>query len=465
MKFSIIKYFILSFVVFSGFSFEENRGSNPSPPVEKVRILFIFDASQSMLSPWQTGKKIDGAKRLLSKIVDSLKHVSNVEIALRVYGHQSSSKANISKDCKDSKLEVPFSLNNHSKIKAKLMEIVPKGTTPIAYSLGQAAKDFPECSSCRNIIILITDGIEECEDNPCAVTQLLLLKGIFLKPFIIGIGLGPEIMKEFECVGKYFDTENEETFSSVLKNVIYEAVNSTTVQVNLLDSKASPSETNVVITLYDSISGKIKYNYVHSLNHKGNPDTLILDQDYNYKMVVHTLPAVQKNKITLKAGKHNTIVASTPQGSLLLKVTGASEYKNLKAIIRSGGQMETINVQEANRMQKYLTGKYDLEILTLPRINLTDVEIKQSHTTTIEIPQPGIASVILPAAGFASLYLEERSGLKWIYNVGESKTRENITLQPGNYRIVFRSINSKESIYTKERSFKMEPGGSVSVQL
>ncbi|HET6243947.1 MAG: VWA domain-containing protein [Bacteroidetes bacterium] len=436
-----------------------------APAAEKVRILFIFDASQSMLSYWQTGKKIDSAKKLLIQMVDSLKHVNNVEIALRVYGNQPNGKSSYTKDCKDSHLEVPFAASNHIKIKAKLMEIVPKGTTPIAYSLGQSANDFPQCSSCKNIIILITDGIEECEGNPCAVTLALYQKGVFLKPFIIGMGLGPEIMKEFECVGKYYDTENEETFTKVLKTVIDEAVNATTAQVNLLDDRNNPTETNVVMALYNNATGKIKYNYVHSLNHKGNPDTLIIEHEYSYKMIVYTLPTVEKENIKLIQGKHNTIISSTPQGSLSLKVSGYTDYKNLKAIVRLNGKMETINIQETNKLQKYLTGKYDLEVLTLPRIYVSDIEIKQSHTTTIEIPQPGIASVVLPSIGFASIYLEDNSGLKWIYNLDETKSRENITLQPGSYRIIYRSINAKESIYTSERSFKMEPGGSISVQL
>ena len=59
---------------------------NEKEPVN--RILFIFDASQSMLGRWQSGRKIDIAKNLLSNMVDSLKDIANLEIGLRVYGHQ-----------------------------------------------------------------------------------------------------------------------------------------------------------------------------------------------------------------------------------------------------------------------------------------------------------------------------------------------------------------------------------------
>src|SRR5687768_5373768 len=52
-----------------------------------TRILFLFDASQSMFGRWETNNKFEIAKKLLSEIVDSLHSINNVEMALRVYGH------------------------------------------------------------------------------------------------------------------------------------------------------------------------------------------------------------------------------------------------------------------------------------------------------------------------------------------------------------------------------------------
>ena len=40
---------------------------------EKNRILFIFDASKSMLGEWQSGKKIDIAKNMLNNMLDTQK--------------------------------------------------------------------------------------------------------------------------------------------------------------------------------------------------------------------------------------------------------------------------------------------------------------------------------------------------------------------------------------------------------
>ena len=59
--------------------------------------------------------------------------------------------------------------------------------------------------------------------------------------------------------------------------VISQALNATTAQINLLDQGGHPTETNVNCTFFDSFSGKIYYNYIHTLNHRGLPDTLTLD--------------------------------------------------------------------------------------------------------------------------------------------------------------------------------------------
>mgnify|MGYP000883656928 FL=1 len=55
---------------------------------ELTRVLFILDASNSMNAKWGDQSRIESAKELLAKAVDSLRGSANLEIALRVYGHQ-----------------------------------------------------------------------------------------------------------------------------------------------------------------------------------------------------------------------------------------------------------------------------------------------------------------------------------------------------------------------------------------
>ena len=93
----IIKYYkILLIFLFTVLS--SNTCISKNNKNETNRVLFVFDASQSMLGRWQSGRKIDIAKNLLSNIIDSLKNTKNLEVALRIYGHQSKYPP---QDCED----------------------------------------------------------------------------------------------------------------------------------------------------------------------------------------------------------------------------------------------------------------------------------------------------------------------------------------------------------------------------
>ncbi|MEQ8908777.1 MAG: VWA domain-containing protein [Vicingaceae bacterium] len=453
-------FFSLFLVLFCSLSFSTSAQAQP----QKTRILFVLDGSQSMYARWENGQKMQIATRLLRNLVDSLKGVDNVEIALRAYGHQNNVTSD-GRNCKDTKLEVPFAAQNHERIKKRLQSIRPRGTTLIAYSLEQAANDFPECSNCRNVIILITDGIEECDGDPCAVSLALQKRGVVLKPFVIGLGLEPEVMDAFKCVGNFYDARSEATFQNVLGIVISQALNNTTAQVNLLDNLSQATETNVPMTFYDSFSGQVRYNFVHTMDSRGNPDTLPLDPLGSYDLVVHTLPPVGKDDISLVAGKHNVIAVDAPQGDLELKMNGFNEYEDLKAIVREKGKKETMVIQDFDQTQRYIVGKYDLEVLTLPRTYISNVNIAQRHTTTVEIPQAGIATIGSTSKGYGSIFEMKEDKLVWVCNLDEQSTRQSIVLQPGTYQVVFRALNAKQSIYTKEETFSIISGQSTQIKL
>lgn len=437
------------------------RSGKPSKPEPLTRILFVFDASQSMYARWQSDMKITIAKNLMANLLDSLSEFKNLELALRVYGHQ---KNYPPPDCYDTKLEVPFAPRNIPAIKNKILELTPRGTTPIAYSLQQTVNDFPPCDNCRNIIILITDGLEECGGDPCEASAELQKHGIAMKPFIIGIGR--DFKDAFNCVGTYFDASSETAFQKALNTVIQQALKTTTMQVNLLDSKKKPTETNVNMTFYDHESGQIKYNFIHTLNNKGLPDTLVVDPLITYDIVVHTVPPLKLDKVSLKNQTHLTATLNAPQGYLDLRM-GSNEriVKNLFAIVREHGKPATLNVQNFGDTKKYLCGSYDLEILTLPRIYMTDVKIRQSETTTIDIPLPGIAVIRKSVQGYGSLYVERNEALEWIYDLRDHVLQETLVLQPGKYHVVYRSKNAERAMYSIENTFVIHPGGTSNVNL
>ncbi|WP_299754223.1 VWA domain-containing protein [uncultured Pontibacter sp.] len=429
---------------------------------DKTRILFLLDASGSMMAKWENSDRMAVAKNLLSHLVDSLHQYDNVEVALRVYGHQFGRERN---DCKDTKLEVPFGKDNSETIKKKLDAIVPRGNTPITYSLQQAASDFPEDRS-RNVVILITDGLESCGGDPCATSEALQRKRIFLRPFVIGIGIEPEHEEQLNCIGQYFNAEDIKTFETVLTEIVTQTLSKTTVSVELLDEQNRPRETDVNMTFVNTLTGEAEYDYVHYLDTNGKADLLDIDALLPYHLLVNTTPPVVERNLTIKPGKNNVIKVKAPQGELYLRQDGPSPYRILNAIVRQAGAEKTLNVQTFGNRHKYLTGKYDLEILTMPRIMLRNVEVKQGETNTITIPPPGQLAIPSQVQGYGSVYeLHESGAQRWLCNLPEDNSKITMALQPGQYKLVYRMKSAQSSKFTYVQDFTIRSGATTTVKI
>ncbi len=427
-----------------------------------TRILFILDASNSMNEKWSVGEtRIEAAKDLLSKSIDSLKGTPNLEVALRVYGHQSPITADY-QDCNDTKLEVPFAPDNYEDIKTRIESITAKGTTPIARSLEAAASDFPDTNS-RNIIILITDGLEACDNDPCVIAKKLKDKGVKVKPFVIGLGMDLSYLEKFNCIGNYSDAENRNALQSVLSNVLSKIVYNTTVQINLNDINKKPNETNVTMFLYESGTNNLKYTFVHTINKFGNPDTLIIDPNIKYDLVVNTIPVLEKKDIVIYKNVHNTIVLDAPQGYIKLKYSNATKTYPLMCRVMQNGSCETINAQQANQKDKYIVGKYDVELLTLPRKTIT-VEVSQSTTTTIDVLAPGNLSFSTKGDVVAQLFTNETDNKEeWVCNLDTSNKSGLLQLQPGKYKVVYRYLNKLDSKETATNEFTITSNKTTTI--
>jgi len=415
-----------------------------------------------MAGLWGDDIKINIARKFLGRTVDSLGAFPDVEMALRVYGHQSVVPP---QDCNDTRLEVPFGPGNGYEIKRKMRVLSPKGTTPIANSLARAANDFPSCPECRNVIILITDGIEACDGDPCTVALELQQKGIILKPFVIGIGLDPEFEKTFECLGNFYNASSEERFEEVLDIVITHALNETTLQVNLLDSYGNPSETNIPLSFYNRASGNIKYNFVHTLNNRGVPDTMRIDPLIEYMVKAHTLPPVWLDSLRLAPGKHNTVAMDVPQGKLRVTQDRGYQYKSLEYIIRKAGTSETLWRMPMMESLTLITGNYDLEIPTIPATILHNVTVRQSEETTVTIPQPGVVTFLVNNEGICELFEEKGNDLVRIKDIETAGKSYALFLLPGNYRVIYRPRHAKQSHFTIVKRFRVETGKSSSLRI
>ena len=414
-----------------------------------TRILFILDASNSMNSSWGSQTRIQAAREVLNQELEALRNVPNTEIALRIYGHQTPFN-NLEQDCNDTKLEVPFGINNLEQIKLKIKTVEAKGATPIARSLEAAAGDFPDTLA-RNIIILITDGLESCDNDPCIIAKKLKTKGVKVTPFVIGLGMDMSYLDKFSCIGTYSDAEDKESFRNVFKNILNTVLEKTSVQVNLNDITGKPTETNVTMFFYEAGTATLKYTFVHTLNRFGNPDTLYLDPAIAYDLKVNTTPTLLKTGITLKKHVHNTINISAPQGFIRLTSMKSNYNPRFEMRVIPKGDSKTLLSQTYNDIYKYLIGTYEVEILTIPRIYKT-VEVTQAAVSTISIDAPGELAYTFNKPLIAQLFLQDKTGF-WngVYTFSDSSTAGKILIQPGTYKLVYRTKDMKSSGYTHEK--------------
>ncbi|HNE47108.1 MAG TPA: VWA domain-containing protein [Chitinophagales bacterium] len=428
---------------------------------QTTRILIILDASRSMGENFNRTSKMQAARDIVGHIVDSLNGNPNIQLAMRVYGHQSPQPLN---DCEDSKLEVAFRTKNAATIKSRMETIRPQGVTPIAYSIEQSIADFgQDAKNYRNILILVSDGFESCGRNPCEVVQRMRQQGILTKSYVIGIGIDALKYSEFSCMGEFTNISTEDQTEDVANSVIAKIFNSVFVRVDLLDTENRPEETDAVMTFYDRSNHLPKFNYYHTINPKGNPDTITLDPAVNYDMQVHTVPETWKRDVNLTSGKINVITQPAPQGYLRVDVRGETYKGKINCIIKKNGDI--INAQQTEYAQKMLTGDYDVEILTIPVIYINHAQVEQDKTTTLEIAAPGFVTFSKNEALIGGIYEYRDNKLTEIYELNEASLKEAVAIQPGKYKVIYRYASKKRMDATITVEFEVVSGTSLTVRL
>src|SRR5690606_25062267 len=458
MRNSLILFALISGAVLL-FSDAQGQRRQQKPP-EKTRLLFLVDASGSMLDPWGGGNqtKLSDARRILNRIVDSLRQNNRIELGLRLYGHKAPPGV---QNCKDTDLEVPFRTNNHQEIINRINAMKPKGVTPIAYALEQSANDFPSAPGYRNIVILITDGIESCGGDPCAVSRALQKRGVFLQPYIIGLGMRAE--RSLECAGKFLNADTPGRFYDLLNEAIERSFARTTVSV-LLQGQHQRPESNINVTFVNNLTGVPAYEFVNYIDRNNKPDSVEVDPLVEYDLVVNTLPPIRKDKVAIALGGHTHVTIPVLQGNLIVRQEGGTD-RSLQLIVRQKGKPETLHVQMLNQQVRYLAGDYEVEALTMPR-RVYPVKVTADKTFNLTIPAPGIVNINTIGTGYGSLYEVNADGTqKWVTDLDNKPAVFTLSLLPGTYKVVFRVKNSPGSKYTAHKTFTIRGGRSHQVNV
>ena len=187
---------------------------------KKTRILFLLDASSSMTYPWNPANtRFEVASSMVLQIIDSIYSINNeVEFAVRAYGTIYPAQE---KNCTDTRLEVPFNVQNVDQIKTRLKYITPRGFSPIAYSIQQASEnELANALEYDYSIILINDGGESCNGDVCKTFKDFLEKRIKVKPYVIGLDKNNVLKSYYDCVGNYVEVTKADDIPKAVAMIV-----------------------------------------------------------------------------------------------------------------------------------------------------------------------------------------------------------------------------------------------------
>ncbi|MBN1276888.1 MAG: VWA domain-containing protein [Deltaproteobacteria bacterium] len=165
----------------------------PSAADNYPEVMIILDGSGSMWAQLEGEPRIDTAKKVLQEIVPSLP--AEVRIGLTAYGHRLKGR------CDDIEVLIPAGSNDRDMLLEKVMAISPKGKTPIAESVRLVVNELKQKET-ETTIILVSDGLETCHPDPCALVRELRETGIKFILHVVGFAVTEEENKQLSCLAE-----------------------------------------------------------------------------------------------------------------------------------------------------------------------------------------------------------------------------------------------------------------------
>ncbi|MCP4372887.1 MAG: VWA domain-containing protein [Deltaproteobacteria bacterium] len=158
-----------------------------------TKIMIILDASGSMWGQVDGKPKIQIARAVIKDLLPEFG--KNMHLGLSAYGHRRKG------DCKDIETIISIGPGNANAIIKKINAINPKGKTPLSHATHRAAKALQYTKE-RAIVILISDGIETCDADPCKVGAELAMNGFDFTTHVISFDVKKEDQLGLKCLAQ-----------------------------------------------------------------------------------------------------------------------------------------------------------------------------------------------------------------------------------------------------------------------
>jgi len=197
-----------SYLALTGASFAQDVSATPD-------VLFILDSSGSMWGRVNDVEKIVVAKDVMTDLIEGLP--AEIDAGLIAYGHRERGS------CVDIELIATPGDTTRADLLSALSGVTPLGKTPISGSLlraGELLRTTEEAVS----IVLVSDGIESCDGDPCATAAMLREQDIDVNIHVVGFDVDAEAEAQLSCIaeaggGEYYQASSADALNEALASV------------------------------------------------------------------------------------------------------------------------------------------------------------------------------------------------------------------------------------------------------
>ncbi|RUU02811.1 VWA domain-containing protein, partial [Mesorhizobium sp. M7A.T.Ca.TU.009.01.3.2] len=179
-------------------------------------VIIILDASGSMWAQIDGKPKLEIARESLRTVLQSVP--TDDDIGFMAYGHREKGS------CDDIQLIVPPQAGSGSAISAAADSLKFLGKTPLTAAVKQAAEALKYTED-KATVVLITDGLETCGGDPCALGKELEASGVDFTADVVGFGLTVDEGRQIACLadntgGKYIQASDEKALQEALAETV-----------------------------------------------------------------------------------------------------------------------------------------------------------------------------------------------------------------------------------------------------
>lgn len=175
-----------------------NPDAAQKPVLVSVPTVLILDASGSMNEADAPGPRIEAAKNAATALIDALP--DDATLGLETYGTGTgSSDAERGKGCRDVRILAPLGQFDREVMHSTINGLHASGYTPISLALQRAAAQLPTDDSAQ-AIVLVSDGEDTCDSNPCETAAQLKTAHPELAISTVGFKTDGQASDQLACI-------------------------------------------------------------------------------------------------------------------------------------------------------------------------------------------------------------------------------------------------------------------------